>query len=321
MSIFKIIKTEFTKILKTKWLLVLFLSIAIIVVGTSLMSFDNSINSKNWKEEETTHLHSLYNELENYQLNAKNDTTGLNEMFIEITQDDIELYEYSLEHNIPINLRSVWRNVNNCTDYLWLIIIVLVIICVSIFSDDYKYGIIKQEVIRPYSRMKILLGKHLTIFTVSAVAFLTMFILSLIIGLILGGNDSICSIILKQLEGEIVEINVMNNILLMYLSNFIMCIFVIQIAIFCVVLIRNSILPLLISLGAFLCKDLLNSSFNNNEIYKYTIFPNMDLSQYIYGHEIVFTGNSLGFSLVVFMVYFSLITISTYLIFIKKDLF
>lgn len=320
MSVLRIVSAELSRIFKTKWLLTLFLTIAIVVAGTLALSSGDSANSENWRDDATAHLNSLYDELEEYQASLETDSMGISEMFVDITQEEIELYEYSLEKDIPVNIKTAWQTVNDCTGNLWIVIVVLIVIYISMISDDYKYGTIKQIAIRPYSRTKILFGKQLAICIVSIGAFLCMFMISLGLGFIFNGSNGNHFIILEQLQGEIFEINIFNNICLMYLANFAVCLLVIQVASLCVILLKKSLVPLLITLGAYLCKDLVNSIFNNKEFYRYTIFPNMDLSQYIYGHEIAFTGNNLTFSLIVLVVHFVVITLCSYLLFARRDI-
>lgn len=317
MNFLKLVKNELFKMSKKRFFLISLILIIVFVVSYSFLSFDISITKDNWKTEEMAHLDALYQELNEYQ----SGNSEINKVLAEITTEEIELYEYSINHDIPVNLGNIWSCIYKCTDILWLCIIIITILCTSILYDEYKYNTIKQLAIRPFNRFEILLGKQISFSILSFLIYLFQFIISILVGLILlGGNNNTSYIMLEQVNGTIYEVNILNNTFLTYLSYFIISQVLISISIFFVVLFRNNILAIAAALCVFFGKDILNSLLKDIYIYKYTIFPHIDLTQYLYGKELSLDGNTLLFSVCVLITSFVIINILSYIIFAKKDI-
>lgn len=317
MNFLKLVKNELFKMSKKKFFLISLILIIVFALSYCFLSFDISITRDNWKLEETAYLNTLYQELNEYQ----SGNSEINNVLAEITTEEIQLYEYSINHNIPVNLGNIWSCIYRCTDILWICIIIIVVLCTSMLYDEYRYNTIKQIAIRPFNRFEILAGKQISFLILSLLLYVFCFISTMLAGLIfLGGNNNDSFIMLEQVNGTIYEINILENTFLTYLSYFIMSQVLVSISILFVVLFRNNILSVAAALCVFFGKDILNSLLKDIYIYKYTIFPHIDLTQYLYGKELSLDGNTLLFSVCVLITSFVIINILSYIIFAKKDI-
>lgn len=84
-------------------------------------------------------------------------------------EKEIAINDYRIKHNLPPAdqfSHSVWDYVKTNANLLQLVGVFVIIIASTIVSAEYKHGTIKLLLIRPPSRLKILISKYITVLTV-----------------------------------------------------------------------------------------------------------------------------------------------------------
>lgn len=199
------------------------------------------------------------------------------------------------------------------SDIVGFVIFFTVVIAASIVSSEFSWGTIKLLLIRPVSRTKILLSKYIATLIFAIVLILTVFISSIIFGLIFfgfgGGEDLTTWGILKTYSNDLVDI-VMTVTFAFMIS---------------VVLRSNALAISLTYIIYFLSATVMGilSALDLNWG-KYILFANTNFSQYAeqpggFVREPLFEGMSLGFSITIVIAYFIVFNLISWVTFIKRD--
>ncbi len=167
-------------------------------------SYLKKFKEDNWKsfvydEIEKNKNNMKYIEMLNYRLNnnIKYGYDYINKAIDNyISSNSIEeeqINKYILDTKNDINkindLRGILINFFN--EYEILIIAMLLIICGGILIEEYSHGTIKQLLILPCSRRKILLSKYITTIIIFILLFLFIFLFQIIIGTMFFGLQSL----------------------------------------------------------------------------------------------------------------------------------
>ena len=113
-------------------------------------------------------------------------------------KENYRINEYKLKNNILYTESGTLMTTNNLFKKAgFIIVITIALIAGTIVSEEFNKGTIKQLLIRPYSRSKILLSKLITAFIVFVFVLLIYYILSILSNIISGNAKELLMPILK----------------------------------------------------------------------------------------------------------------------------
>lgn len=311
---FNLIKAELLKIVGKKSMKISILIVLILMVGNCLLQATNETNIKNWKEETQKFVEKTGKELEE---GKGTEDEEFNEIFL---RDDYEVAKYCLENEIPYNVVTPVKFVYGNTFMLPILMILLLFIAIFNFIDEFQFGTIKQILTRPYRRSTILGIKQIVFSILAVFVFLLQILISYIIGILFFHQNGNTVIDVKYLDGKIIQINMVKEIFQSVGAYFVAFLLLLGIAYLLICLVRNSILPVITTAVLWYGSGMITEYLKKKAIIKYTIFPHLDLTQYIQGKELVLSGNTLALSIVILAIHFIVIEAVVFYLFKKRDI-
>lgn len=250
--------------------------------------------------------------------------------YLEIAKNNMEnnedyyLNKYIVDNKVNINKMNDSRGIliNFFNEYELLIIVFLVIVLGGIISDEFNKGTIKQLLITPSSRIKVIISKYMTSLIIFIFIFLFILIIQLIISGIFFGYSSfkIPVVLYNSNTNNIVIIPVFKYLFKILLCKLPMIIFTISLLILIGIIIDNTLVTSITVLINYiiLTPIFINVVVNNsNSILKYIININWDLSPYLYGKT--YLNLNMNFSLLVSIIYICLNLFISFILFDNKD--
>lgn len=310
---FNLFRAEMIKILGKKSTKISIIIAFIFMALSCFFQASSEVSNENWKDALQKEIDFAKNEIEEHK------GTDSEEFYEELYRADIVIGEYSLENNIANNVVTPIKFTYNNTFCLSVWIVLLVVLATINFSDEYQFGTIKQILTRPYKRRKILFVKQIFFSGLSILVLFVQIIMSYIVGCFFFGENDAADITIEYMNGKIIEIDMRSAMWQTYFSYVVLIVLLISIAFLCVVIIRTTIIPVLMTLTIWLCSSLIVEILSKYEIVRYTIFPHLDLTQYIVGNDLVLKGNTISISLSVLLITYIVIQIITYKLFEKRD--
>lgn len=286
-----LLKNELIKIFKRKNIFILlFIGIIIITCYTLFQKFTSS----------------NMNIIQQYQRAYNNDKILL-ENYNQISSTDsyediierIELEKYAIENNITYNilLNSENRNAPISVDarilmmrvfnnFDIIIIFIIIYLCSTTISEEYNTGTIKYLLTKPHSRIKILLSKILASIITTILVAIFIVIFQYLLGGILFGFDSytLDAIIYNDYTQVIERMNLINYMMLISVSKTQMYLLLNIICLFFSVIINNIALNILVTLGLYILSTM---NFLVNNMSKYLVIYNWDLSKYLFSSDVL----------------------------------
>ncbi|GAA0736131.1 ABC transporter permease subunit [Clostridium oceanicum] len=190
----------------------IFFIVSIGIMGYFHSTHAPNINKDNWKTSAKNEIQKLKEENTKLQSDISNtkSTNTKSSAIIELNKnnDKIKKLNYSIKHNIPTNMRTPWDFTNkNMEAFLGPLIYFVLMYGVGTIYLENKNNTMKQLLIRPHSRYKILLSKITSTILFTAIASLFVMLILLITGVILYGKNGMGQNILTLIDGKIVENN------------------------------------------------------------------------------------------------------------------
>ncbi|MDL4839746.1 ABC transporter permease [Aquibacillus rhizosphaerae] len=268
--------------------------------------------NENWKQELQTQISSDQEGLTTAGENNANMKTYY--------ERQIALNEYRIENDIaPNNEQHIWTFVGDSQMMISLAGLFSIIIAAGIVSSEFSSGTIKLLLIRPISRVKILLSKYITVLLFGILMLAIIYLFSSLVGLVLFGLPSTDVSHLAYSNGEVIERSISFNLVIQYLLSSIDILMIATMAFMISSAFRNSSFAIGISLFLLFMGGtatiLLASWFDWT---KYILFANTDLTAYFDGVPIV-EGMTLSFSIVMLLIYFLIFHLLAFGIFAKRD--
>ncbi len=317
-----LVANEWMKLFKRASTYIMLAFVVIIVIGVgSIIKYSEVKSSEetsvNWEVQMKENLVFSKQELESIK-DDKDMAT-----YRESLERNIAIDEYRLEHNIPpsdAEDKNVWLFLNDMVSVIDFLSIFTIIVAAGIVANEFSNGTIKLLLIRPVSRVKILVSKYVSVMLFSALLVGLAFILSFIVGVLLFGFGDVGPELLYR-DGTVIEMNRLTYAMLYFSLSSVGLIMLTTMAFMISTAFRNSSLAIGISIFLLLMGSaftaLLAMVFDG---VKYILFANLDLMGYITGNQVFdFDGGSLTFSLVILAVYFVLFHIIAFLFFTKRD--
>ncbi len=319
----RLVYAEMIKILKRKSVFIfmsitIFLSIMNIIINKS-----DAVELDSWKESTQEQVGKLVQIQTSNKEKMKEivDETDKKVLQIDIdsTQEQLEIMEYAINNDIPVGMVNALKFVSD--NYLLVYLIVLFIIIATIHSvqDEYTFGTIKQLFIQPVSRSKILFSKYISLLTFTAIGLLLFGVLSYFLGIIFFGNGG-GNIELQYISGSVVEKNILTEVTGKYVAMFFRTAAIVFIIVFFSNLFTKGLFPILLGLILWIGSKPVYNLISGVPGSRYTIFPNIDLSQYLDGGKSTLTGNTLEISFLVIVVHILFCVVLTNILIEKKEI-
>ena len=236
----------------------------------------------------------------------------------------IKLEEYAIQNNIKYNIIINSEN-NNVTlpkdaryllikmfnNFDILMIFIVIYLSSTIISEEYNSGTIKNLLVKPHKRTKILLSKIITAIFLTIMISILMVVFQYLLGGIIFGFDSyeLESIKYNSLTNNIETMDLMQNTITTLLKKEPMYLLLSLVSMLFGIITNNIALNILISLGLYFISTM---EFLINNITKYLFIFNWDLTT----NNIINIAQSISICVISFLVIFILLII----IFKKKDI-
>ena len=236
----------------------------------------------------------------------------------------IKLEEYAIQNNIKYNIITNSENSNiklpKDARYLLiklfnnfdiLMIFIVIYLSSTIISEEYNSGTIKNLLVKPHKRIKIVLSKIVTAIFLTIIISILMVVFQYLLGGIIFGFDSyeLESIKYNSVTNNIETMDLMQNTITTLLKKEPMYLLLSLVSMLFGIITNNIALNILISLGLYFISTM---EFLINNITKYLFIFNWDLTT----NNIINIAQSISICVISFLVIFILLII----IFKKKDI-
>ena len=311
-----LIKNELIKIFKRKNIYIL------LIIGILIMLVLNIFERI---ERQPVDIHKQYQRLyeSDKMLLEKYNTIKIKDSYDDIAER-IKLEEYAIQNNIKYNIIINSEN-NNVTlpkdaryllikmfnNFDILMIFIVIYLSSTIISEEYNSGTIKNLLVKPHKRIKIVLSKIVTAIFLTIIISILMVVFQYLLGGIIFGFDSyeLESIKYNSLTNNIETMDLMQNTITTLLKKEPMYLLLSLVSMLFGIITNNIALNILISLGLYFISTM---EFLINNITKYLFIFNWDLTT----NNIINIAQSISICVISFLVIFILLII----IFKNKDI-
>ncbi|MCZ0701637.1 ABC-2 type transport system permease protein [Natronobacillus azotifigens] len=313
---FRLIQNEWGKIFRKKatFIMIGFLIIAVIGFGGILKYLEP-------EQEQVEHPTDWQAELQ-AQIDFDQEQLGMysNARMDMVYKRNIAINTYRIEQNLPPNPEvHVWAFVEEVKFLLSFAGLFTIIVAAGIVSSEFSSGTIKLLLIRPISRVKILLSKYTTSLLFGLFLIGIIYFVASVIGFILFGSPSSEAVHLAYRNGTVVEQSMPIQLISDYLLNSINLLMVATMAFMISAVFRSNSFALAIALFLYLMGGnitmLVASRFDWAQ---YILFANTDLTVYTDGVPPV-EGMTLAFSIGILLIYFLFFHFLAFGVFQKRD--
>lgn len=217
-------------------------------------------------------------------------------------EDDDEIIErialerYAIDNNIKYNILLNSQNTNAILpqdarillmkvfdNFEILIIFLIIYLSCTIILEEFQSGTIKNVLIKPYSRIKILFSKILTNFLIITVSVIVLVVLQYLIGGLLFGFESYSleAVRYNSYNKDIVTIDLIQYMLTITVSKLFMYITFSSFSLLLGIIVNNIALNILISIGLYFL-----STFESliNKFTQYLFIFNWNISNFLFGN-------------------------------------
>ena len=261
-------------------------------------------------------------------LEKKEEKTYEQEQEYQNAKADFEKSKYVIENDKNIfdenNARGMLLTVFLESGYGLFIILTVVLISGAIVSEEFNKGTIKLLLVRPYSRIKILMAKFVVVLLTIIITMLIIAILQLIIGGIFFGFSSLkIPVVEYNYKTEtLIEINIFKKVAMTAVEILPEYILLGTLAFSLSTIFTNSALAIIVSMVGYLVSNTINSLaiYYNVKWLKYFVTLNWDFTQFEYGKLAKMEGITSTFSTAICIVYFAIMLITAITVFKKKNI-
>lgn len=204
------------------------------------------------------------------------------------------------------------------------IVLLIILVTAVIVSEEYNKGTIKQLLIRPYTRMQIIVSKFVASICVMITITVLVVLMVCISNIMIYGTDTlnIPMIIYNFNEERIVSMNMFEYLCVQFALKLPMFLSICIIAFGCSTIFGSTIIASIAPIFVYFFNILGVTGINEKTILytRYFLTTNWDLSNYLFGKLPEFEVMNVNFSIAIILIYFILILIPTFVFFIKGDI-
>lgn len=209
--------------------------------------------------------------------------------------------------------------------YSLFIIILIIIVAGTIVSEEFNKGTIKLLLVRPYSRVKILLSKYITCLIVLICSIIFVALMQTVVGGIVYGFDSYKNptVLYNYATNSLNVVSMTGTLAIMAVAILPKLILLMTLAFTLSTVITNTPVAIAIPLLGSMVESIINQlaiMYEKANFLKYFVTPNWDFSQYLYGALPQMKGITLGFSVCICLAYFIVMMVLSIWNFKKKNI-
>mgnify|MGYP004455871815 CR=1 FL=1 len=211
--------------------------------------------------------------------------------------------KYGLAYSAKSELFDVFSG------YSLFIIILIIIVAGTIVSEEFNKGTIKLLLVRPYSRIKILLSKYITCLIVLVCSMVCVTLMQTIVVGIVFGFDSYKdpTVVYNFTTNSLNTVSILGTLATAALAILPKLILLMTLAFTLSTVITNTPVAIAIPLLGSMVESIINQlaiMYEKANFLKYFVTPNWDFSQYLYGALPQMKGITLEFSVCICLAYF-----------------
>lgn len=207
---------------------------------------------------------------------------------------------------------------------IFLVVVIIIMFAGNIMAEEYNKGTIKQLLLRPYTRTKILLSKFITLFLISL--FFLIFYLAcdiVIYGLAFGFEEVFMPVVIYDFASKtVLEMNLFKYILinLLALAPFYLIIMIVPFLIGTIS--GNSVISFVVTFMIYFVGEIIASLANttNVSLLKFLPMMNWNLTEYLFGGVSSFKYCNLKLALIIDILTIVVLFFLSFFIFKKKNI-
>ncbi len=238
--------------------------------------------------------------------------------------EQANLNKYYIDNNLSLDSNNREIFLNLFSQYELFILIIGIVIAGSIVSEEFNRGTIKLLLVKPYTRVKILLAKFIAVMIVLVMSIVFIAICQVIIGTLVFGFEglTIPAIVYNFNTNTVETINIFAYVALIGICKLPIYVLLTTLAFTCSTLFTNTALAVSIPFLGYIAAPLLNQLAIAYKIKAITYFvtPNWDLSTYLFGGTPMFQGLTMPFSIAICAIYLAIMLILSCVVFKKRDI-
>ncbi|MGV3466801.1 MAG: ABC transporter permease subunit [Heyndrickxia sp.] len=323
-----LVYNEQMKIFRKKRLFVIILIVAILVPIITYAQYkqdktaEKKLGTRDWRVQLQQSIVDTQNRLSSSQLP---------EDFVQYLKIELTQEQYYLNHNInpnspgaPTFMRIFAENAIDL-----LLPLLVMVVAADLVSSEASGGTIKLLLTRPVKRWKILLSKYLALllaisFIILCVAILSYAISGVVFGYKGWNMPMLTGFITKGEDLITTHVHLIAQwkyILMEFGLVWFVCVVVGTLTFMLSVLIRSTAAVMGIMLAALIAGAILVNMVSSWESAKYLFMVNLQLTDYVNGTKPPIEGMTLGFSIVVLLVWMLAALIVSFTVFNQRDVY
>lgn len=301
----------------------MYIILAVLVIGSGIItkSFSDydttNYDQDNWREVMETENEELIKENEEHY----EDYVDEEGYYYGPDLDVVDRNNVYLEADIKPSGYGAWQFVAENAGLLSIVSLLTIIIAAGIVAHEFRWGTIKLLLIRPISRTKILLSKYISVLLFALFTLLFVLILAWITGAVLFGLDGVNPNMLVydyNTNSGYRLASAFNEIISGYGYGLVNLVMMSTFAFMISAVFRNSSLAIGVAIFLMMGGSIIVGIFQDKPFAKYILFANTDLKQYADGYVMI-EGMTLGFSIIVLIVYYLIFLLLSWAVFTKRD--
>lgn len=305
-----LIRNELMKLFSRKLTKVLLIFLCAFSIVTALVVDLSTKESADWKADAQE------------TIKVNEGRIGLMQLSPQLKKDaenKVTLAKYRLKHNVPTPKQNVASALIRTSGLIETVIFIVLLSASEIVSREYADGTIKLLLTRPHSRSKILISKYLSIIIFAVLALILSMISAGLTNMALYGFTNIDSVdLFINQSGQIVSESALLQMFKLYGASILTILTYASLAFAISTIIRNSAFAIGISLLTMIVGNSMIEATAKIGFLKYLPFANSDMSLYIY-HLQPRPEMTMGFSIVVLLVYILAFLSLSLVVFNKRD--
>ena len=248
------------------------------------------------------------NDLNGYK-NINSDMSHSQKLEYNSLIEDLNTNKYIIENKVNVHKQNTlnYQLRTIVDDYELFVIIVILMVSSILIGEEFSRGTIKLLLVKPYSRIKILLAKYITCLLVVFLTISFLVMLQLVIGSILFGIDSIdLGMIIYDFNSEkIMKMNIFLYMIIRILAKMPMLIIILNLSFLFGIVLNNIIGPFSIVMIIYTFSEVINNMIitYNLKFMKYFITLNWNFQDYLFGGISTYKYLDLKKSMLIFIIY------------------
>jgi len=214
--------------------------------------------------------------------------------------------------------------IDAASTYMVLLIVIAVVVAGTIVAEEFNKGTIKLLLIRPFSRLKIITSKFIAAIAILLASIVVLYVIQFFIAGIIWGfkNYSLTTIVFNFNTMSLATTNIFGVLIMNLLALMPQFILMLSLAFALGTLFNNSAIAIGVSLLGLFASEIINqfTLMLNIQWLKYFVTINWNLTPCLNGGLPLLKGLNIGFSLLICLIYFLIMIITSFIVFKKRNI-